>query len=167
MNLFWTIVGTIASLIGAIIAIWQASKAKSAASEAERVKEQIIDHRQTYELSNIQISCKKAQKIMAKYGPASSTNSLSGIDSEDDAKEVQEFLLLVTEHRDYFKHKLKPELWNEADALCNKIHPIINELVDDSESKAVKERGTKILLELNKFSSIIKNLIDVQTSKTK
>ena len=167
MDLFWTIVGTAASLIGAVIAIWQASKAKSAASKAERVKEQIIDHRQISELSNIQSSCRKAQKAMAKYGPASSTISLSGINSERDAKEVQEFLLLVTENREYFKHELKPELWNEADALCRKIHPIINEFVDESESKAIKNRGTKILLELNQFSSIIKNLIDIQTSKTK
>ena len=167
MNLFWTIVGVVASLLGAGIAIWQASKAKSAAREAKRVKEQILDHRQTSELSKIQSNCRKAQNAMAKYGPASSINSLSGVDSEHDAKEVQDFLLLITEHRDYFKHRIKPNLWNEADSLCDKMHPMLNEFVDETEGKKLKISGTKILLELNQFSSTIKKLVDIQTSKTK
>ena len=106
MNLFWTIVSAVASLLGAGIAIWQASKAKSAAREAERVKEQILDHRQTSELSKIESSCRRAQNAMVKYGPASPLNSLLGVDPEHDAKEVQDFLLLITEHRDYFKHNI-------------------------------------------------------------
>jgi thiol-disulfide isomerase/thioredoxin len=104
---------------------------------------------------------------MAKYGPASSLNSLSGVDPEYDAKEVQDFLLLITEHRDYFKHRIKPNLWNEADSLCDKIHPILNEFVDETEGKKLKNSGTKMLLELNQFSSTIKKLVDTQTSKTK
>ena len=167
MILFWTILGAVASLFGAGIAIWQASKAKSAAREVDRVKKQILDHRQTSELSKIQGSCRKAQNAMAKYGPASSLNSLSGVDPEHDAKEVQDFLLLITEHLDYFKNKFKPDLWNEADSLCNKIHPMLNEFVDETEGKRRKANGTKILLELNQFSSTIKKLVDTQTSKTR
>lgn len=167
MNLSWTIVGAVASLLGAGIAIWQASKAKSAANEAKSVKEQILDHRQISELSKIQSSCRKAQNAMAKYGPASSLNSLSGLDPEHDAKEVQDFLLLITENRDYFKHNIKPNLWNEADSLSDKIHPILIEFVDETEGKKLKASGTKILLELNQFSSTIKKLVDTQTSKTK
>ena len=161
MDLFWTIVGAVASFLGAGIAIWQASRAKSAAREAEKVKEQILGQRQTSELSQIQSSCRKAQNAMAKYGPASSSNSLQGTDSEHDAKEVQDFLLLVTEHREYFKHTR----WNYADSICDKIHPMLNEFVDETEGEKLKAGGTIILLELNKFSSIIKKLVDAQTLK--
>lgn len=90
MILFLTILSAVASLLGAGIAIWHASKAKSAAREADSVKQQILDKRQTSELSKIQVSCRKAQNVMAKYGPASSLNSLSGVDPENDAKEVQD-----------------------------------------------------------------------------
>ena len=167
MNLIWTIVGAVASVLGAGIAIWQASKAKSAAREAERVKEQILDHRQTSELSKIQSGCRRAQNAMTKYGPASPLSSLSGVDPEHDAKEVQDFLLLITEHRDYFKHSIKPNLLNEADSLCNKIHPMLKEFVDEPGGEKFKNSGTKILLKLNQFSSIIKKLVDTQTAKTK
>jgi len=44
---------------------------------------------------------------------------------------------------------------------------MLNEFVDETEGNKLRNSGTKILLELNRFSSTIKKLVDTQTSKTK
>lgn len=71
-------------------------------------------------------------------------------------------MLLVKEHREYFGHKRL----NLADSLCDKLHPVLNNFVDEREVEKPKVVGTEILLELNNFSSIIKKLVDTQAVKT-
>ncbi len=161
MEMWLTIVGTVASLLGAGIAIWQSIKASASAREAEKIKNQIIGHRTVSELSQLQARCKKAQNSMAKYGPGSPSNSLKGVEPENDAGDVQEFLLVVKEHRDYFKARRK----NQADILFDAINPLLNEFSDETNPLKQKELGTKILLHISDFTAVIKKLIDsnVQT----
>ncbi len=74
MGIVISVAGALASIIAAAIAIWQASKARSAAGEAEKIREQMIGQRETSELSQVQVNCRRAQNTMVKYGPAA-TNS--------------------------------------------------------------------------------------------
>jgi len=161
MEALLTVIGTIASLIGAIIAYRQAAEAKKSANEAESIKNQIISHRTTSELSQLQTRCRKAQNAMAKYGPAASSSSLQGVDKENDAKEVQEFILLVKEHRGYFG----PMSRNQADILCDKTNRLLNDFSEEMDYLKQKELGTKILLHINEFAAVIKKLVDLEAEK--
>lgn len=92
-----TILGTVASIIGAIIAIHQAYKSKQSADKAESVRLQLIHQRKTSELAALDATCRKAHKSMEKYGPAATTFSLEGISQGAGAGDVQEFILLLNE----------------------------------------------------------------------
>lgn len=158
---WWTIIGTLASSLGAVIAIWQAAKAKKSAEEAERIKNQIVRHRATSELSQLQALCRKAQNAMVKYGPASSSSSLQGVDRGKDAQEVQEFILFVKEHREYFGQTSK----NQADILCDSINVLLNDFTEETLPLKQKELGTKILRRISDFTSVIKTKVDLDVQK--
>ena len=111
MDSLVAVIGTIASIIGAIISVWQARKSKKSAIEAKQVKSQLLHHRKTSELAQLFALCKKSQVTMSKYGPASTPSSLQGIVPDNDAKEVQEFILLLRENRSYFQKNQR----NDAD----------------------------------------------------
>ena len=78
MTLF-TIIGTIATIAGAIISLWQAKVSQNAAKDARKIRSELIDYRKTSELAQIQATCRKAQKSMEKYGPGSTPSSLIGV----------------------------------------------------------------------------------------
>lgn len=161
MEVWLTIIGTLASLLGAGIAIWQSIQAKAFASQAERIKNQLIGYRATSELSQLQAGCKKAQNSMAKYGPGSPSSGLKGVEPENDARDVQEFLLLVKEYREYFKERKR----NQADALCEAINPLLKNFSDETNPLKQKELGTEILFHISDFTSVIKKLVDSKVQK--
>jgi hypothetical protein len=161
MEKWLTIVGTLASLLGAGIAIWQSVKAKASANEAERIKNQIFGYRATSELSQLQAGCKKAQNSMSKYGPGSPSSSLKGVEPENDARDVQEFLLLVKEYREYFKERRR----NQADSLCDAINPLLKDFSDETNPQKQKDLGTQILFLVSDFTSVIKKLVDSKIQK--
>lgn len=151
-----TIVASISSIVGAIISIWQAYRSKKFANEAKQIRKGLIDHRKTSELAQIQSSCKKAQKSMEKYGPGSVPSSLKGISSEQDAQNVQEFLLLIRENRTYFVNRNG----NEADKLYNIIAPILDKFAQSQDENDLRAHGKEILIHLSSMASIIKNKLD-------
>lgn len=162
-SLLITIIGTFASVGGAGISIHQARKSKNAADEAKKVRAQLIDHRKTSELAQLQTVCKRAQKSMEKYGPASSPSSLAGISPQKDAEDVQEFILNLKENSSYFGFK-KP---NEADEFCETLSPILSEFSQSSDPRELKEVGTQVLTHLSSMTSIIKRQLDTKKEKTR
>lgn len=152
-----TIFGTIASIGGAGISIWQARVSKNAAKEAKKVRAELIDHRKASELTQIQTTCRKAQKSMEKYGPGSTPSSLIGVSRGKDAQDVQEFVLLLMENRDYFGNK-KP---NIADEFCYKINLLLDRFAQSQDVEA-REHGLEILLSIGNMASIIKKLLDAK-----
>lgn len=156
MNEFLTILGTLASLVGMAISIYQAKKAKSAADEATLIKTQLIKHRETSELSQVQALCRKAQNAMAKYGPGSGLNSLKGIKHQNDSQEVQEFMFFIKEHREYFDDENK----NKADLIYDSILNPLAEFSTAKDTHKIKELGNDILLKINEFTPIIKKMVD-------
>ena len=148
-----TIIGTIASIIGALVSIIYASKAKDA---AKRIRAQLIDQRKTSEISKIQASCKKALGSMVKYGPACTPTSLSGISTEKDSFDVQEFILLIREHRTHFDNKTL----NEADEFCNVLIPLLESFANSSTTEDQQKFGKQIVMNLSSISATIKKRLD-------
>jgi hypothetical protein len=163
-----TIIGTIASLIGAGISIGMARAAKTAAQDAKDARADIIAHRKTSEATELKIACKKAQTSMEKYGPGSSlerlTESLKGTTPNGDGKEVQSFMLLVKENRLIFGSKTP----NAADEFVESINKILDKFSQSYESpEKTKEYGTELLMAISAMSSVIKKLFDAKKETKK
>ena len=157
---FIAIIGTIASIVGAIFSFWQAKKSKKSAIEASQVKSQLLHHRKTSELAQLLALCRKVQKIMVKYGPASTQNSLQGIVPDNDAKEVQDFILLLKENRSYFQKKQT----NDADTFCEDMNTLISTFVQSGDKENLRRVGTEMLFKINTMLSIIKKKLDYKGS---
>ena len=153
---FIAIIGTIASIVGAIISLWQAKKSKTSAIEASQIRSQLLHHRKTSELAQLLALCRKVQKKMVKYGPASTKTSLQGIVPDNDAKEVQDFILLLKENRSFFQKKQT----NDADSFCENMNVLISEFVQSDDKQNLKKIGTEILLKINSMLSIIRKKLD-------
>lgn len=151
-----TIVGTIASIVGAWISWNQASKAKDAAQEVKRVRTQLIDQRKTSELSKIQASCRKALDSMVKYGPASTPTGLAGNSTAKDSFDVQEFILLIKEHSTHFGNKTP----NEADEFCNILMPLLESFANSSAIEDQMKYGKQLVANLSSISATIKKRLD-------
>jgi len=151
-----TVIGTVASIIGAWVSVKYASKASDAAKEAKRIKSQLIDQRKASELTKLQVSCKRALGSMVKYGPASSPTSLAGISTEKDSFDVQEFILLIKEHRTLFSNKTP----NEADEFCTVLTPLLDDFANSSTTKDQLKFGKQIVMDLSSISAAIKKRLD-------
>ncbi len=153
-----SIIGTLASVGGAGISIWQARCSRTAAEEAKQVRAQLVDHRKASELSQLLTVCKKAQRSMEKYGPGSVPSSLQGISPQNDAQDAQEFMLLLKENRGHFGTKTP----NEADEFCEKLTQSLNLFAQATQSEGLRIHGTEVLLHLNNMTSIIKKQLDTR-----
>lgn len=151
-----TVVGTMASIGGAWVSINQAGKSRTAAEEAKKVRAQLVDHRKTSDLAQVQSLCKKAQKSMEKYGPGSVPSSLVGIEPGNDAQDVQDFIMTTREHRAYFGNKSP----NEADEFCNVITPLLDYFAQTKEPEGLREHGKQIVVHLANMAAIIKRHLD-------
>lgn len=152
-----TLISAFASITGAGVSIWQARKAKTAAQEVKAARAQMIDHRKTSELAELQTFCQKAQKSMEKFGHGASSVSLNGIDPSREGKDVQDFLLKLNEYRSHFGSK-DP---NPADIFIKKVGPVLTKFASSSRSqKQMIVLGTEILMEISNMSSIIKKTLD-------
>ena len=122
MESLLTICGSVASLVGAVFSWRKARLAEISALDATRVRDQVLGHKQTLELSRLEASCRKAQNAIRKYGPASNETSLQGVNHTADAEVVQEFLLLLGEHKDLFK---TPD-GNDAEKMCESVNSLLD-----------------------------------------
>lgn len=150
-----TVIGTVASVGGAGVAIWQAGLSKSAASRAEDARDELIERRETAELAQLQVVFKKALRSMEKYGPGSVPTSISGVSQANDAADVQELIIVLREHRAHFG----TSFMNEADALCGRITPLLDEFAKAAVEE-LRNRGGRVFLELSTFSAVIKKRLD-------
>lgn len=149
-------VGTLASLGGAWVSLWQASQSRTAADEAIRIRSQLVDHREASELAHVQAVCKKAQKSMEKYGPGSVPSSLMGISPASDAADVQDFWVCLKEQRAHFGKALP----NEADQFCDVLTPLLDKFAQATEPQPLREHGKQIVVHLSSIAAVIKKQLD-------
>lgn len=154
---FWglviTVIGTGASIWGAIISLKQARAAKASADEASRVHGQLVNQRKTSELAELKVHCEKAIKCMEKYGPSSAPTSVRGVRSKSDADEVQNLILEANKIKGAF-------LKGEVDVFVSKVTPLLEKFVDPAQTASVKLNGQTILMEISSFLSVVKASLD-------
>ena len=148
----FNLVAGIASIGGAAFSLWQANKSGKAAREADSIRKQMIRQRENVEIGRLQASCSKAIKSMEKYGPASTSSQLSGISPDRDAFDVQEFILLLKDHRALFG----TDSSNAADIFYEIVEPTLNLFSSSKEPNALRDNGREIIRQLLVMSSLIK-----------
>lgn len=151
------LLGTLASLLGAAVAVWQAKRSRDAAHEAEAVRKQLVNRRKTSELAQLHAACKRAQKVMVKYGAGSTPAALEGISPRNDAAEVQDFILSVREHRELFGCA-RP---NQADQFCQVVESLLADFTEAQTTETLRKNGKQLLQHINNMTSIIKGRFDV------
>lgn len=155
-NTVLTWLGCIASLGGAGISLWQANQSQSAATESLRIKAQLVDRREASEFAQMQAACKKAQKSMEKYGHSSNLANLTGISTDKDASDVQEFIFYLREHRANFG--ANPS--NDADQFCEMVTPLLDQFAMAKTATNMRKHGKLIVTHLSSFTAVIKKHLD-------
>ncbi|UKA03841.1 hypothetical protein [Photobacterium damselae] len=156
-------VATFLSIIGGVIAIWQAYKATTEASKAKIYRDEIINVRKAVDFSGIEAVLSRTINLISKYGPSASMSSLSGVSPDKDAEEVQHFVTTLLR-----KNKILFDgYYLEIDKFCNELSNLLEKLVacNPSDSKLMKSHGTVIYHRLTDFSSILKGNLDLLKEK--
>lgn len=163
MNDIINYIATALSIIGGCIAIWQAYIATTEATKVEKFRDEIITVRKAVDFSSIETILTRVINQISKYGPASQTSSLFGVNPEKDAHEV---LAFVTTLR---KKILFDGYLNEIDKFCDELSTLIENLVstNSSDAASMKKNGTLIYHRLTDFSSVLKGNLDLLKEKSR
>ncbi|MBU1391307.1 MAG: hypothetical protein KJ856_21050 [Gammaproteobacteria bacterium] len=153
-----SIVGSLASLWGAWYAWKQAKKSELAANLAERIKSQLIHHRDIEHLSQLEPLSKKSISTMRKYA-VQSINELSGLSPQIDADHVQEYINEVYASSDFFPDEKSAKLYKRVNAL-------IQEFVNANLDQDRKKLGNEIHNELVAFSLVFNKIRKTYLSRT-
>lgn len=146
-----SVIGSIASILGAIWAWKEAKKSKTSAELAQRIKDQLIGHRKTSELAELQALLSTAQKKFTKYG-ASNPKALAGIDHHADSESLLSFMHTLKSYNEYFEGEHE----NVADKFYDDIEKTLQLFRTSSSINNITEHGNSILNKLANFSPILK-----------
>jgi hypothetical protein len=142
------------SVIAAGVSIHQAYKASRGATKVEKALSHVKGTRETEDLSTLKSSLNKALNSISKYGPASDSNALKGINVSSDLEDIQEFLMTLNHNKNLFEEDI------------DKQYKIISDLVEQisnlspSKVKEMKKMGTQLFHELNAIMGTIKTKMD-------
>ncbi len=161
LNNIISLIGTVFSIVGAVIAIGYAKISKTEAKKIESVRNQIIEKRETSEITELNSACKGALNAMKKYGSGLSAADKVGVSFEKDIQVVQEFVFLITENREYFGKKST----NTADEFCSILNPIMDNFSQAKDDKERHKYGTDLCNHLSKMTSVIKSLLNKSREK--
>ena len=153
MEIF-TILTGLASVIGAIIAILESKKAKKYSEIANDAKNEILDKKNTGEISRVYSETKNIIKELRKIGPTATPEKIIGINSNEIASRVSEYSSLLNEHKSIFKDQKKIE------SLCRKLKTPITILAKSKVEQDIIEQGRKIYELINNYLSDIKKELD-------
>jgi hypothetical protein len=152
-----TYIATTLSIIGGVIAIWQAYVATTQATKVEAYRDEIITVRKAVDFSSIETVLSRTINLISKYGPAASTSSLVGVNPQKDAEEVQHFITTLRRNKPLFDGYL-----SEIDDFCTNLSDLVSELVSSypSNPEDMRDKGTKLYHRLTDFSPALKGNLD-------
>lgn len=151
-----TWLGTGLAIISMIVAIWQASEAKSAATHAEQMRDEISNRNAHSQLSSLSGVLSAAIRAMDKYGPGTGPTARRGCSPNSDAANVR----ALTGEMMRLRNLLSEKFGSEAGDLVKKINDL---LVQFAAAPNVADRdkyGCDIYNDLVEFSGNIGKELD-------
>ena len=140
-------------------AIWAWRKAKQASDEADvarGVLREISDRRKLVEVSQVHAETKKILKVVAKVGPSSVPEQLTGVDSAEMARQILEYSAFIREQRSHFAYDFE----DRATKLCDGLAPHIEALAQATDGAARRDSGKTIYYLIEEFLAIAKEISD-------
>ena len=150
-------IATALSIIGGVIAIWQAYIATTQANKVQAYRDEIITVRKAVDFSSVETVLSRTINLISKYGPAASTSSLIGVNPQKDAEEVQHFITTLRRNKSLFEGYL-----SEIDHFCENLSQLVNDLVNayPANPHNMRDIGTTLYHRLTDFSPALKGNLD-------
>ncbi len=145
-------IGTLASIIGAIISIYHSRKAKKIKVQVEEQKELIFKKQTNTELSSLLTEVTRMRQSFGKYSLPSMTRALDGNDYEKDIKEYQNLLHQMNDS----KSDLKTIKGFEFDNYYLRLSEVLESIPSDINNVPIKASGKQILSLLNELIPFLK-----------
>lgn len=158
METFLSIVGSIASVFGAIWAFLQAKKAARSADAAERVRQELVDRRKLTEVAQIHSETKRVLSVVAQVGPTSTVQRVKGLNCADIARQVEAFAAMLLEQRSHFSERYA----DRASELRNDLKLDIEGLAEARTFEDKKRYGKSIYYKIENFTPMVKQLADAK-----
>lgn len=156
IQIWISVIGSIASIGGAIWACVEAQNASKSASKAKTVRDEIIERRKLVEVSQVHVETNRILKVVSTVGPACNQQYLRGIKCGSIAKEVEEYSRYINEHSSHFTDLFE----NKAKELCEQLYPDIEALSEAKTFEEKKSAGKDIYYKINSFMPFVKELSD-------
>lgn len=151
-----SIIGSIASIGGAVWAFVEAKKAALSANKAETVRDEIIARRKIVEISIVYAETTRILRSVSRVGPSCNESLLIGVNCDAIAKEVEEYSRFINEHSSYFTDLFV----NMAKDLCKQLYPDIEALSEAQSFADKKSAGKSIYYKINTFMPFVKDIAD-------
>lgn len=161
MEAFISIVGSLASIFGAIWALKEAKNAARSADAAERTRQLMVDRRGLAEVTQIHTEIKRILNLVARVGPTTTAQLMRGVNCADIAREVEAFVAMLLERRSHFS-----DLYGDrATELRNELRSDIEGLAEAKTFEEKKLYGKSIYYRIENFAPIVKELSDAKQEK--
>lgn len=146
------------SVLGGLIACWQAYESKKQASLSKKYRNDVIAKRTTSDFSALDKTLQIAKSDMRKYGASSNKTSLTGCNYQRDAETVQLFIEELKKNKLLFKGHLK-----KIDELTSELLSMVSQFTDlpPTDYEELKKQGSSIYNRLCDISPIMKSHIDL------
>jgi hypothetical protein len=139
-----------------IVAIWHASEAKSAATHAEQMRDEISKRNAHSELSGLNGVLSAAIRAMDKYGPGTGPIARRGCSPDSDAATVRALTGEMTRLRNLLSEKFGSEVGD----LIKKINDLLVQFAASSSVANRDQHGCDIYNEIVEFSGNIRKELD-------
>lgn len=140
-----SIIGAIASILGAVYAWRQATNAKR---YSDKAGSQFAKQRSISELAHLKTLWKATYEILAPFGPSARPVDLRGKSTADAARIAQDFIAEVKNKESYLSSI------TDLGARCSTLHQHIADFSDARED-AMKKRGSILLSAMEDLNAAI------------
>ncbi|CAH1041721.1 hypothetical protein [Halomonas sp. TD01] len=156
MEILLSILGSLASIGGAIWAYVQARRSKTFAEQAKTVRDELVERRKTIEVSKVHSETARILRLVSKVGPTCTSTSVKTIRCHEIAQEVEEYTRLLNEQSSHFTHVLD----SQARKLCGDLKEDIVGLAEAIDFESKKKFGTSIYYKIDDFMPLVKMVFD-------
>jgi len=150
------ILGSIASIVGALWALYEAQQSRGYANQAKEARDEVVQRRGMIEVSQIHAETSRILRRLSVVGPSCSTKSIRGVDCAGVAGEVEEYARALNEQSSHFSDMFD----NQARALCADLRDDIEALSEAKDFDSKKGAGKSIYYKIYAFMPLVKALAD-------
>ncbi len=156
MEQWLSMIGAVASIGGALWALYEAQHASKSASKAEVARDELIERRKMVEVSQVHTETARILKTVSTVGPSCNQSLLRGVNCASIAREVEEYSRFINEQSSHFTDFFE----NKAKELCVALNGDIEALSEAKTFDEKKAAGKSMYYKINNFMPTVKALSD-------